>query len=679
MTANDPLSLVGTCVAEKYDVERVVGEGGFAVVYRARHRVWDRPVALKIFKALGSLGHERREELLAAFLREGALLAELSERSSAICQARDVGMLEGKDGKSIPYMVLEWLDGQTLEEVLEAERGRGLPARSPVEAFTFLQPIGEALALAHRKGIAHRDVKPANVFVLGDPRGEHTVKLLDFGIAKVVQDAQRDSGSFAQTQGNVSSFTPAYGAPEQFSRAKGATGPWTDVFALALVYTELVSGAPPLRGDDLTQLAFAAMDPARRPTPRAAGVDVGEATESVLLRALAVEPAARYQSVLEFWDALRVALGVGTQEKIRVSVTGDIPSVPSAPAASVPSLAAATPKRPVALFAGIGVAVVAALAGIGFVATRRPPESARAQPVASAPASASAPVASAPPVDPTTKLCPPEMAYVKAGKFFMGSDDKTDDEDEHPAHQVSLPAFCMDRTEVTVAAYTACSASGECKRAGQDNDFPGITKHQHEVYDPLCNARDPEGRAQHPINCVSFQLAQDYCAAVGKRLPTEAEWEYATRGSDGRRYTWGDADPKSGEHLNACGTECAAWGKEHSEPLEKMYDADDGFPTTAPVGSFPKGASPFGIQDVMGNVGEWVADWYGDYPKSTKLVTSPTGPTKGKKRVVRGGAWNGAEASWVRPSFRFSAPPAMRSHGIGFRCVKDAATDAAAP
>lgn len=692
----DPLSLVGTVVAEKYDVERVVGEGGFAIVYRARHRVWDRPVALKVFRGLGTLAPDRQEELLQAFLREGALLAELSERSSAICQARDVGMLERPEGR-VPYMVLEWLDGRSLEEVLEEERAQGsIRPRSPEEAFHFLQPIGQALALAHRKGIAHRDVKPANIFVLGDD----TLKLLDFGIAKVVQDVQRSAGAFAQTTGNVSSFTPAYGAPEQFQRSKGATGPWTDVFALALVYVELVTGVAPLRGDDLTQLAFASLDPARRPTPRTAGLDLGDAVEQVLLRALAVEPNDRFAHVLDFWEALRGALGLGRDGTLRLS--GDLTSSPALPiprpshtpgsghhgtllAASheAPvraSQVAVSPSGPppgkrsnVAVFAGVGLLALAAIGTLGIVATRKDKGSA-----ATPSSTASAPVLAAstpPPItkEPETKACPAGMVLVPAGKFFMGSDEKTDDDDERPAHQVGLAAFCVDRTEVTVAAYKACSDRGECRRASRENDFPGITKQQHEVYDPLCNIRDPEARAQHPINCVDWELATEYCGAVGKRLPTEAEWEYATRGSDGRRYTWGDDPPTSGEHLNACGSECVAWGKAHGEPLEAMYEADDTFPNTAPVGSFPKGKSPFGVEDVMGNVGEWVSDFYGPYAKGAKAEVSPKGPAKGKKRVVRGGGWNGSDIAWVRPSFRFSAPPTLKSHGIGFRCVKDAA------
>ncbi len=187
---SDPLGLVGTTIVEKYAIESIVGQGGFATVFRATHIMWNRPVAVKVFTALGEVAESQRAQLLKDFIQEGALLAELSERSTAICQARDVGMLVTPKGESVPYMVLEWLDGRPLDAILETERLENTALRSLESTVRLLDAVADALALAHSKGIAHRDVKPANIFVLGD-HGDGGVKLLDFGIAKVVQDAQK--------------------------------------------------------------------------------------------------------------------------------------------------------------------------------------------------------------------------------------------------------------------------------------------------------------------------------------------------------------------------------------------------------------------------------------------------------------------------------------------------------
>lgn len=687
--APDPLRLVGTTIADKYVVESVVGQGGFAIVYRATHTLWKRPVAVKVFKALGEVAAKDRQKLLDDFIQEGALLADLSERSTAICQARDIGTLTTAAGDAVPYMVLEWLEGKPLDAVLEDERRRGLPLRSLVEAVRLLDPVAEALALAHRKGIAHRDVKPANVFVLGDPRGDVSVKLLDFGIAKVVQDAQKIG--FGKTTGQITSFTPSYGAPEQFDRACGPTGPWTDVFALALVVSEVMSGRDPLDGETLLQLAFAAADPAKRPTPRGLGCAISDEAEAVLQRALAVKPEDRHANAGELWEALRAAAagsvavsspgGPVDAAFARTALVPDstggavdknavtAPAPLSGPLAAVAAPSPSPPGRR-APAGGLPVAVIAVLvlAGVGggaaVLALREPPPKTPAPKMAM----------SAIPAPPALAACPAGMTKVSGGSYFMGSDDPKAEPNEKPPHQVKVTAYCLDETEVTVAQYKACSDRGDCLRAGKQNAWTDITKAQQALYDPLCNENDPIGRANHPVNCVDHAQAAHFCEGRGARLPTEAEWELAARGFDGRTYPWGD-DPPNETLLNACGSECATWMKAHPDPdsptTSTMFAGDDRFATTAPVGSFPKGKSFFGNSDMVGNVWEWVGDWYADYRRDPGTAeVDPKGPAVGEARVIRGGAWNGVRPSWVRPSFRFQAPPAMRSYGIGFRCAK---------
>ena len=691
--ATDTLKLLGRTIADKYAVESVVGEGGFATVYKAMHLIWKRPVALKVFKALGDFSEKDRAKLLEEFIQEGALLADLSAHSAAIVQARDIGTLQGPRGEIVPYMVLEWLEGCTLEVVIGDEKARGLPARSLRDAVRLVEPAAEALALAHRKGIAHRDVKPGNIFVLGEPRGECTVKLLDFGIAKVLSDAQKIAGTFTKTSGQVTSFTPAYGAPEQFSRTHGATGPWTDVFSLALIVVEMVTGRDPLDGDDYVQLAVASGDPARRPTPRTLGAPVSDEVEAVFLKALAVKPPERYQSGGDFWNALRGALDLtpmrgaaesmlpsstpvvavgGTDLTVAVASEPRPASSGTAPRAGSTTTGGRPGAGKMGVFVALGVLALGGITAAVLLLGRGP-----AANVATASAVAHLAAASSPTSSPSSSPSPPSSATAAAscpagaiaipgGSFFMGSDD--DLPFEKPAHQVTLAPFCMDEFEVTVDRYRACSDAGRCKRAGTTNTWDGITGKDSKAFDPLCNIRDPAARGRHPVNCVDWEMADKFCAEQGERLPTEAEWEFAARGPDGRKYPWGDDDPAGRGLINACGKECVLWGQKSGVEEKAMYDVDDGFANTAPVGSFPKGASRYGIKDVVGNVWEWVADYYAPYEKDE--VTAPKGPATGEERVIRGGAWNASYPSWVRPTFRYKDAPTKRSYGIGFRCAR---------
>ena len=680
MPPEDSLKLVGKTIAEKYAVESVVGEGGFAVVYRATHLLWKRPVAIKVFKVMADLAEADRDKLVRDFIQEGALLAELSERSAGICQARDIGMLT--EEPKLPYMVLEWLEGATLDAVIGRERKLGSRPRPVDVVLRLLAPAAEALALAHRKGIAHRDIKPQNIFVCGNPDEEGCpVKLLDFGIAKVVQDAQKAGAAFSKTSGQVTSFTPSYGAPEQFSRSNGATGPWTDVFAFALVLVECITLKDALEGDDFMQIAYASADRQARPTPRSKGAAVTDEVERVFEKALAVAPGDRYRTMGEFWDALREALPATT---VRALVTTDhrpLQSVPSSPApaplkltppgTSSPAAAPPPPARGTGTLVGAAVgfvALVAAGSAAAFFVFRGPPAPSSGAPVATV-ASSAPPVLAAPPTAPAKRGCPDGMIWIEGGRFFMGSDDPEDMALERPAHNVTLTPFCIDRYEVTVERYLACSDQGGCKRESRTNEDwdHELSKHERSVYDPLCNIRDPGGKAKHPINCVDWEMADTFCHEQGGRLPTEAEWEFSARGPDGRKYPWGD-EPPTAQLLNACGQECVAWGKAHGEELPAMYASDDGFPSTAPVGSFSAGKSRYGVEDVVGNVWEWVADWSEDYTAAPQV--DPKGPASGKLKVIRGGGWNGSNIAWVRPSFRYRDIPTKKSHGIGFRCAK---------
>lgn len=218
--------------------------------------------------------------------------------------------------------------------------------------------------------------------------------------------------------------------------------------------------------------------------------------------------------------------------------------------------------------------------------------------------------------------CPNGTVLVAGGTFSMGSNEPGDD--ERPAHPVTVSAYCMDRTEVTVEAFAKCVASGKCVEAGTD---------------PACNG---SSRPNHPVNCVAAKQASEYCASVGKRLPSEEEWELAARGASGRKYPWGDAIPSA----QVC------WQREKSEG-------------TCEVGSFQAGATPDGIVDLTGNVLEW----------TSSKPCSYADPNLCKEgRVVRGGSWYAAQPSGLRATRRWDWPEFTRLPILGFRCAAGPAT-----
>jgi eukaryotic-like serine/threonine-protein kinase len=344
----DPFGLAGIVIDAKYRVEHVVGEGGFGVVYRGVHEGFEAPVAIKCLKLPPHFDAAAQDDLIRRLREEGRLLMKLSQRTPGIVQALDLGSCVTPTGARVPYLVLEWLAGRPLTAEIARRRSAGGPGMSIREAMQLLEPAFKALGLAHEERIAHRDIKPDNLFLV-----EHgsavTVKVLDFGIAKVFAEAP--SPSEATTGGGPSTFTPAYGAPEQFDKKRGATGPWTDVFALALVLVELMTLRRALRGENLAELFLASLDPERRPTPRALGLEVPDPIERVFARALAVDPTVRLGTATELWRELEAAVAlagdVAPSPRDVVPPVGSIASVPASleEVASAPTVSAEAARR----------------------------------------------------------------------------------------------------------------------------------------------------------------------------------------------------------------------------------------------------------------------------------------------------------------------------------------------
>lgn len=255
-----------------------------------------------------------------------------------------------------------------------------------------------------------------------------------------------------------------------------------------------------------------------------------------------------------------------------------------------------------------------------------------------------------------------EMVRIPAGTLVMGSDDG--EPAEKPVHRVILAAFSIDRFEITNAKFSAfVAATGHITNAeatGVGWDWNGGWKrvkgadwrHPHGLASSL------RGLERHPVVQVSWIDAQAYCRWRGKRLPTEAEWERAARGDSGRIYPWSNQPPHLGKRYRA------SYGSDRC----CRADTGDDYLFTAPVGSFPLGRSPFGLEDMAGNVWEWVEDWFDQEFYRRSLSENPVNDTPGKRRVIRGGGW-GNNPSGLRSTLRHANPPDIGLSMVGFRCA----------
>lgn len=240
------------------------------------------------------------------------------------------------------------------------------------------------------------------------------------------------------------------------------------------------------------------------------------------------------------------------------------------------------------------------------------------------------------------------MRLVPAGEFTMGSKAEdvlaeckkyTNDcqlnwfEDAEPLHQVYLDAFYMDIYEVTNVTYRACVEAGACLPPIQSNSYTRTAYYSDPEFD------------EFPVIYVDWNMAKTYCEWRGASLPTEAQWEKAARGTDGRTYPWGEGiDCSRANYIYPCKGE------------------------TTKVGSYESGKSPFGMYDMAGNVWEWVADWYSDTYYQNSPSANPLGPDSGQYRVLRGGSWD-YYGYGVRSAFRLRIDPAFSDNVAGFRCA----------
>ena len=653
----------------KYKIIEEVGRGGFAAVYKAVDTTLDRTVALKVLAPhlLWDPAFVQR------FQREAKLAANLKHPNVVIIYEF------GQEAGTI-YIAMEFLAGQTLKEVILKEG-----ALPPARIVNMVGQIASALDYAHGRELVHRDIKPSNIMVGAD---DH-VTVMDFGIAKAA------TLTALTTAGRIFG-TPEYMSPEQ---AEGVEEPdaRSDVYSLGVVVYEMSTGKVPFSGMTPLSIMRGHTDKSP-PLPSEINPDVSPAVEALLLKALAKKREERYQSAGE--------MAVAFQQAVSGPVVEEIKKLPPKPELELhPSLALQLSVKPRTMDADGEATWTVTLRNDGDddlrqVTVRRgrtlldepfdlaagkgrrftftttyetegkktekvtvtgiASNGERVRDEVSVSVQVRPPRPVTPKPEPVPRHKPPakptpdvltitspihlELVRVPAGEFLMGSDPATDKDafdDEQPQHRVYVSEFYIGKYPVTNAQYEV---------------FVRATGHEEPRHWTrlLRKPKVPSGKENHPVVWVSWHDAVAFCQWLSRetgkpfRLPTEAEWEKAARGTDGRKYPWGNRFDKT--KLNS----------REGEPGD-----------TTPVGQYSlDGDSPYGCADMSGNVWEWCADWFDEqeYQHRKSVVKDPQGPKKGTVRVLRGGAFY-ASRRLVRCAYRLSVGPDGRLRLYGLRVV----------
>jgi len=305
MPPHDPFGFSGKLVDAQIQVGDPVGEGGFSVVYRAEHLGLNEPIALKCLKLPPGMGGRVTEGIIERFRAESRISYRLSQGNLDIVRSISSGAAQAPiTGEIVPYIALEWLEGPSLAQELKRRRAAGLSGRPLGEVIEVLDPAAVALDYAHKQGVVHRDVKPGNLALAKTREGNTRIKVLDFGLAKVIDPEGLGLVATAQTVASIILCSPGYGAPEQFDNGLGPVASNTDVYSFALIVLEMLRDE---RIRSSVSVALAAKQAlSRQPiSPLALHLPVTPAIDALFQRSLSVDRNARPKDMGEFWNELK--------------------------------------------------------------------------------------------------------------------------------------------------------------------------------------------------------------------------------------------------------------------------------------------------------------------------------------------------------------------------------------
>jgi serine/threonine-protein kinase len=568
----------------KYELEEFLG-GGMSHVYRARDTVIGRTVAIKILTEAGCQDAEAK----ARFLAEARMAGNISHDN--IISIYDFG----EDEKQHPFMVMEFLRGEDLRHAIK--NGHTGDIRSKLR---LALQVARALEYIHTQKIVHRDIKPENIHV----NGAGVVKLMDFGIAK--------TEGLAMTRAGFVLGTPYYMAPEQVT-GQNITEQ-VDVYAFGVLLFELLTGAKPIAGDTVERIFYSILnEPLKLEPLYQAGVPQGVC--DLVAKCTNKNPADRPQGFAPVCAELEQMIATPDAATVMMPDRRDpVPQAPPWPPAQapqgLPGPQALVPQPGASsrgwLIPAMAAAVLVFGAGLYFALRPHAAEPAAVVPAAPAPAAAAK----------TISTSTGDMILIPAGEFEFGE----------TKHQVPLPAFYIDKTEVSNAAYAEfCKASGRPLPKGFSENKP-----------------------DYPVVNVTILDAHAFAKWAGKRLPIAKEWEKAARGEDGRAFPWGN----------------------QNDPAR----ANVGTHKPQPVSSHPEGASPYGALQMVGNVWELIEQLSppsDEAVENFRIKLNPAPRADEPWYQVRGESFDDPLAQNVIWDST-TVPARWTAPNIGFRCAKDA-------